>query len=811
MKKYLVSLVLLLSAFGAQAQYPLVPIDSIQYMSPARLANVQYNTPPNDATDPDYIAPTFKNPTYGDTVSVEGVVIFEPNTYALSSTQSREAAWIQRAGGDIWSGVQIMYDSSVVPVNQSVVQFKQNMRRGRTVRVTGVIRHFQGETQLTVINVPTQVISLTPTTINPTVAKVEDFMKDMGGTMTPQFVTGEPLEGVYVELQNVIVYNPGSPTGQLRYNWSVQDANGNRIPIRDISGYFRNENYDDDPNTPVNFAPPTNGSVLPFIRGIITESGNGGVKSYYIAPLYPSDVAAPVEPPAITNITRTPALATSSDQVTFRAEITDGGSVTSATLHYAVGYANNSFTTLAMNNVGGDWYEATVPAQADGSIVKYFISAVDNDTYTAYAPDSIGLSSAYKVIDDLTSARHIQETPFANGASMFTNDTLMNMNLRGVVVSTNNSYDLGVISIQSEAGPWGSISIRYTNGDGVNSWKRGDSVLITKGIVTERIPLGSNPFGRVGTVGITYLEEIGADGWQYLGHCVSQPEVVKLPFDSLMSQTFNKEPYENMLIELNDVWVVQKNADSIIGANYGEFAVHPDVTSPFGFRADDYSSDLFVNRVSDSFNFDGDIDFLPVFRGMLVNSYGNWKLLPRNRTDISLKGNLVPPYMTLNGADTLFILRGTNINDPGASACDDEQGDISSFVMVDSSTVDVSVPGEYTMTYDVEDSEGNAATQLSRVVKVSPGVGIAEAPFAFSLYPVPAKEELNIRGLAGKAEEVNVSLLDMNGRVVYSGKWSLSEGTQTLSIALSGLQQGIYICQINSESVQMTEKFAIVR
>ncbi len=809
MKKYLVSFVLLLVAFSVQAQYPVLPIDSVQYMNPTRLANVQFNTPPNDATNPDYISPTFKNPTFGDTVVVEGVVVFEPNTYGLSS--NREAAWIQRPGGGIWSGLQIMYDSGAVPVNQSVVQFKQNMRKGRTVRVTGVIRHFQGETQLTVINVPTQVISLGPTTITPNVLNVDDFMKDIGGTMTPQFVTGEPWEGVYVELQNVIVFNPGSPTGQLRYNWSVQDANGNRIPVRDVSGYFRNDDLDDDPNTPVNFDPPTNGSVLPYIRGVITESGNGGTKSYYIAPLLPSDVGAPIEPPAITNIVRSPALATSSDNVRFRAQITDGGSVSSATLHYAVGYGNNTFTSLPMTNIGSDIYEATVPAQPDGSIVKYFISAKDNDNYTAYAPDSIGLSSAYKVIDNLTSTRQIQETPFANGASMFTNDTLLNMSLRGVVVSSINNFDLGVVSIQSEAGPWGAISIRYTNGDGIISWKRGDSVLITKAVVTERIPQGSNPFGRLGTVGVTYLEEIGADGWQYLGRCVQQPEVIKLPFDSLMSQTFNKEPYENMLVELNDVWVVQRNADSIIGSNFGEFAVHPDVTAPFGFRADDFSPDLFVNRVSDSFNIDGDIDFLPVFRGMLVNTYGNWKLLPRNRTDIGLKGNLVPPYMSLNGADTLFVIRGTAINDPGASACDDELGDVSNLVVIDSSAVDITVSGTYTMTYDVEDSEGNAAAQLSRVVVVSPGVGIADAPFAFSLYPVPAKEQLHIRGLAGKAEEVNVSLYDMNGKVVYSGKWSLNEGTQTLSIDLNGIQHGIYVCQINSESVRMTEKFTVVR
>src|SRR5690606_12673149 len=105
--------------------------------------------------------PVMKNATYGDTVTVEGVVTYDPISYGLST--NREAAWIQRPGGDVWSGLQIMYDSGVVPVNQNVVLFKQNMKKGRTVRVTGVLRDFQGETQLTVINVPTQVVSLGPT------------------------------------------------------------------------------------------------------------------------------------------------------------------------------------------------------------------------------------------------------------------------------------------------------------------------------------------------------------------------------------------------------------------------------------------------------------------------------------------------------------------------------------------------------------------------------------------------------------------------------------------------------------------------
>ncbi len=812
MKKHIILILTLCFSCGlAQAQYPELPIDSIQFVNQARLNSLEFGVPGKDNTEPDYVYPTFNNSTYEDTVTIEGVVIFEPSSYGLSSSQSREAAWLATPNGGAWSGVQVMYDSSQVPVNQNVVLFKQNMKKGRTVKVTGVIRHFQQETQLTVINVPTQVISLGPTTIDPEVVDVDQLMFNNAGTQTPQFATGEQWEGVYVELKNVTVVNPGSPTNQPRYQWSVQDANGNRIPIRDVSGYFRNDGFDDDPNTPRSFDPPANGSFLPFIRGVITESGNGSFKSYYIAPLYPDDVATPVQPPAINGVYRSPAWATSSDAVDIRAEITDLGAVTAAELYYTVGYGSNNYQQVTMSNIGGDWYEATVPAQADGSIVQYYIKAVDDDGYAAYSPDSLGNNSGYKVLDEISDISAIQQTPYQNGASMFAYDTLTGMTLEGVVVSTSNSYDLGVVSIQSSSSAWGAISIRYSTGDGIIDWKRGDRVRINKAVVTERIPDGSNPFGRYDETGVTYLENIGADGWEFVSRCNALPASVMVPFDSLMSQTFDKEPYENMIVEVNDVWVVQKNADSIIGANFGEFAVHTDVNAQFGFRADDYSNDLFTNRVSDSLNQNGELDFLPVFKGMLVNTYGNWKFLPRNRTDMSKSANLIPPYQTLIGNDTLFVIRGTAINDPWAEACDDLQGDISADIVTDSSNVDIEIPGTYEMSYTVSDNEGNNAEELYRTVVVSPGTGIRkEEMFTLKLYPVPAHDHLNLAIQSKEAGSVSLRIMDLSGRVIMAKELQLDGTSQHFSIAVHGLISGTYLCQINSEFGTRTEKITVL-
>jgi hypothetical protein len=799
--------------YGASAQYPVVPVDSVQFISSGRLAQVQFAVAGKDGTLADYVFPNANGKPYGDTVTIEGIVSYDPVSYGLSTSLSRQAAFLQSEAGGPWSGVEVMYDSAVQPVEQQVVQFKQNMRKGRKVRVTGRIRDFQGQTQLTVVNVPVQVVSIESFPVAPEILEVKDIMQVVNDQQVPQFVTGEPWEGVYVEFRNVIVVrDPNSPNGSLRYTWWVQDAAGNRIPIRDVSGYFRNDNYDEDPGTPLPFNPPPQGSTISYIRGVLVESGNNSFKTYSIAPLLPADIGTVIEPPAITEVSRFPKLARSTTPVAFRARITDLGSVAEARLNYAVGYSNDQFTGIPMTSMGNDIYTATIPAQPDGSFVKYYISATDNDGYTGYFPDSLVLNSGYKVIDDLNSIVQIQETPFPNGASTFTNDTLENISIRALVVATNNSYDLGIITIQSSNEPWGTIFVRPSSGDQVSTWKRGDSVLIKRALVTERIPDGSNPFGRTSTTGITFLQDIGAGGWEYLGRCLELPATAKIPFDSIMSLTFNKEPYESMLLELNDVYVVQKNADSVLGSNYGEFAVNPDVNAPTGLRADDYSNDLYVNRVSDSLNQNG-LDLLPVFKGVLVNTYGNWKFLPRNRTDMSKAGDVIPPYLTLIGNDTIYLEPGQAINDPGANACDDEDGDVSGRVQIDSTQVDINTAGIYRSYYTAADHSGNESGEISRVIVVHSNTSVKRAEaFTLGIYPVPAVQELNIRiSDVLRADRASLRILDMNGKTLIRKDLFVNEGRNDFRIDLSGLASGVYFCHIDSDGYVLAEKITVIR
>ncbi|QDI92057.1 DUF5011 domain-containing protein [Salicibibacter halophilus] len=78
------------------------------------------------------------------------------------------------------------------------------------------------------------------------------------------------------------------------------------------------------------------------------------------------------------------------------------------------------------------------------------------------------------------------------------------------------------------------------------------------------------------------------------------------------------------------------------------------------------------------------------------------------------------PEIDLIGGDPLEIGVGTDFDeaDPGAEATEEEEGDLTDEVDVDTGNLDTSEPGEYTVTYSVENSAGETASVEREVVVV---------------------------------------------------------------------------------------------
>jgi len=80
-----------------------------------------------------------------------------------------------------------------------------------------------------------------------------------------------------------------------------------------------------------------------------------------------------------------------------------------------------------------------------------------------------------------------------------------------------------------------------------------------------------------------------------------------------------------------------------------------------------------------------------------------------------------PPVITLNGNMAINVALGSTYVDAGATATDDVDGNLTSSIVTVNS-VNTAVLGTYTVTYNVTDLSGNAATEVVRTVIVSPVV-----------------------------------------------------------------------------------------
>lgn len=128
-------------------------------------------------------------------------------------------------------------------------------------------------------------------------------------------------------------------------------------------------------------------------------------------------------------------------------------------------------------------------------------------------------------------------------------------------------------------------------------------------------------------------------------------------------------------------------------------------------------------------NLDGDISGNIVITGSVdVNTVGEYTLAYTatdsrgnssfvTRTVNVLYVDTVAPVITLLGDTNMSVDQGTSYIEPGATALDNNDGDISGDIII-SGTVDVNTVGSYNITYTVEDAAGNS-TSVTRIVTVS--------------------------------------------------------------------------------------------
>jgi hypothetical protein len=150
----------------------------------------------------------------------------------------------------------------------------------------------------------------------------------------------------------------------------------------------------------------------------------------------------------------------------------------------------------------------------------------------------------------------------------------------------------------------------------------------------------------------------------------------------------------------------------IDGVSQGDrSAVFEELTVPWGGLLLGQEQDSVGGGFDPTQSFEGSLDDVRLYRRVLSEAeIANLIEPPVPDT--------TPPVITLLGDDPQTIEGGDPYVELGATAIDDVDGDVTSSIVVDASAVDTSTPGTYAVTYDVVDSSGNAATQVTRTVIV---------------------------------------------------------------------------------------------
>ncbi|MBI3520758.1 MAG: T9SS type A sorting domain-containing protein [Bacteroidetes bacterium] len=77
------------------------------------------------------------------------------------------------------------------------------------------------------------------------------------------------------------------------------------------------------------------------------------------------------------------------------------------------------------------------------------------------------------------------------------------------------------------------------------------------------------------------------------------------------------------------------------------------------------------------------------------------------------------------------------------------------------------------------------------------------------VYPNPSSEVVNFKFNIKSAQQINIEITDINGKVIRSNNFGKMQGESTQSVNISGIAKGTYFVKINGEQATETRKLVI--
>jgi len=627
-----------------------------------------------------------------DTVRVTGVVMVAPKT--LTYTLARYNIFIQDSAGRVFGGLNVLTDDTTATAQSTGINA---LDTGYVVTITGKLKEYGSQnnslTELLAYSKGffenVQPIEITNvyqgTGVRPQAIEVTCDSFAVG--LKPMPSRAEKYEGMYVIVRNVTVNSVNTSSGAFTFI----DAQGNQMAMYDGSTWYTLRGHRDSKSK---YAYPPVGTILKYVRGVILpQPRTGTCGDYTIMPLYPGakekigstyegDIVVDKYGPAITSIRRSPTPPKSTDvvSVTYKAYNPNltSRNADSTFFSYRVGTQTNKYGTAGwqrtkIDSIAGDTvYRATIPAQANNALVSYYIEAYMDGVYSSY-PDST-IPSFYVIKDAGFSIYDIVFTPYTNGLSGFAYDTV---SVSGVIIADSSDikdiYTRGgranvpLLWLQGTTANWAGIQIWSPVANLIDTLKQGDSVTVRGSVygtsVRTQIAVTSLlSFKRGGTTIPAATVRLMTSP-QYFDYQLSNPPVAG-------SSTF--QPYMGMLLELQNMYIVFRNADNLADGgtgNYGEFFISNSATSTastYGLRVNDNgvnpyycdTNSAYIPVFNSSHTFTAGIKTqlipfmakLSYIRGILDYTNSNYKLEPRKAIDFGVITSVfIEPSVTPRG------------------------------------------------------------------------------------------------------------------------------------------------------------------
>jgi len=531
------------------------------------------------------------SPFVNDTLTISGIFMQGPREIFIGN---RWGGFVMDKRGGPWSGFFVIQNDTTAGKEGTLLPA---IEPGDEISVTGVMSEFPSGgasiSQLALLTdpiVPIEILTPGQPLPQPVLLTPGDLgLTGSGDSADPQLA--ERWEGALARFEGLTVTANGLP--------------GNTMTASDQTGTIVLDDYFNAINTAI----AANANVWPGLPAgtVINVTGfvRGGTTSGLITinPRSLNDIEVASAPPDIQIVARNPVAPNSTQDVTVSATIVGSTSnVAGATVSYRVN--GGAFQSVAMTNTAENNWDGLVPVQSDADFVEYIISATNANNETSTAPgDTAATKFFYTIRDGGLRIADVQFTPFSDGRSGYTG---LEVTVTGVAItdsSDNTSYWL-----QEGVEPWSGVWVN----DNVTNVKIGDEVTVTGTVEENRF--SSSEVTRISNVTAT----INSSG-------NALPEPIILTTAQLASGSTEAEMYENMLVQVQNVKISTEFSDG--GNNFGEFSIDDGSGE---LRVDDFMAAF--RGQQDSLFVLGD-DYFSI-TGIHLETFGNYKLAPRNNDDV---------------------------------------------------------------------------------------------------------------------------------------------------------------------------------